>query len=166
MTGLDFPIAGYTLRKAADEDGAFVLKCMEESILMSVPDSEAVLSELWMNDILGVTAIAIDGGMMRSELFVLYDGMNERKGILWIGMSRDQFTCEDTGYLLGLFVDPELRGKGLGKALIGCAEDWCRTKDLTLLTLNVGSANTAVKRIYDGLGFEERSTVMRKRFRR
>jgi len=165
MTELDLSVKGFTLRNAADEDREFALGCMEESILMSVPDHEAVLSDLWMNDILGVTAIAIDGGMMRSELFILCDGKNERKGILWMGMSRDQFTCEDTGYLLGLFVSPELRGKGLGKALIRCAEEWCRVKDLTLLTLNVGSTNSAVKRIYDKLGFEERSTVMRKRFR-
>ena len=165
MTDLRFPIDGYALRNAADDDMAFVMRCMEESILLSVPDDEVMLSELWMNDILSVTSIAIGGDMMRSETFILRDRKNENAGMLWMGMSRDQFTCEDTGYLLGLFVIEELRGKGIGKALIGCAEDWCRTKGLTLLTLNVGSSNAAVKNIYDHLGFEERSTVMRKRFR-
>jgi len=165
MTGLRFPIDGYTLRNAGDDDMAFVMRCMEESILLSVPDNEVILSDLWMNDILSVTSIAIGGDMMRSETFVLFDRENERKGLLWVGMSRDQFTCEDTGYLLGLFVSEELRGRGIGKALIGCAEDWCRSKGLTLLTLNVGSSNAVVKSMYDHLGFEERSTVMRKRFR-
>ena len=160
-----FPIGGYALRNAADEDMAFVMRCMEESILLSVPDDEVMLSELWMNDILSVTSVAIGGDMMRSETFVLFDDENERKGLLWVGISRDQFTCEDTGYLLGLFVSEELRGRGIGKALIGCAEDWCKDKGLTLLTLNVGSSNAAVKSIYGHLGFEERSTVMRRRFR-
>lgn len=165
MTELHFPIDGYALRNAVNDDRAFVMGCMEESILLSVPAGEAIHSGLWMEDILNVTSIAIDGEMMRSEMFILCNGSNERKGILWLGMSRDQFTCEDTGYLLGLFVDAGSRGKGIGKALIECAEDWCRTRSLTLLTLNVGSSNAAVKGIYGHLGFEERSTVMRKRFR-
>jgi len=165
MAGLRFPIDGYTLRNARDDDMAFVMKCMEESILLSVPDDEVILSDLWMSDILSVTSIAIGGDMMRSETFVLFDDKDERRGLLWVGMSRDQFTCEETGYLLGLFVDEGSRGRGIGKALIGCAEDWCRSKGLTLLTLNVGSSNADVKSIYGHLGFVERSTVMRKRFR-
>lgn len=156
---------GYTLRSAGSDDRAFVMRCMEESILLSVPDEEAAHSGLWMNDILDVTGIAIDGDMMRSEMFILDNGKNERAGLLWVGISRDQFTCEDTGYLLGLFVNERLRGKGLGKALIGCAEDWCGSNGLMSLTLNVGSANAAVKNIYAHLGFGERSVVMRKRFR-
>jgi len=165
MTDLRFPMDGYALRNAGNDDRAFVMRCMEESILMSVPDLEAMHSGLWMDDILNVTSIAIDGDMMRSETFVLFDDANERAGILWVGISRDQFTCEDTGYLLGLFVIGELRGRGIGKALIGCAEDWCKKKGLMSMTLNVGASNTSVKGIYDHLGFEERSTVMRKRFR-
>jgi GNAT superfamily N-acetyltransferase len=163
MTELSFPIDGYELGNADDEDRMFALRCMEDSILLSVPNNEAKLSEYWMNDILGVTSIAMDGDMMRSELFVLRNDAGERIGILWMGMSRDQFTCEDTGYLLGLFVNKEMRGKGFGKALMKCAEDWCISKKLTLMTLNVGSSNVSVKSIYDHLGFEERSTVMRKR---
>jgi GNAT superfamily N-acetyltransferase len=165
MTELHFPIGGYRLRNATDNDRMFVMACMRESILLSVPDGEAMHSGLWMDDILNVTAIALDGDMMRSEVFVLDGDDNERKGILWMGISKDQFTCEDTGYLLGLFVNEESRGKGIGKALIGCAEEWCVSNALASLTLNVGSSNSVVKDIYEHLGFEERSTVMRRRFR-
>jgi ribosomal protein S18 acetylase RimI-like enzyme len=165
MTELLFPVNGYALRGAEDDDRAYIMRCMEQSILLSVPDNEIRFSDLWMNDILNVTSIAIDGDMMRSEMFILHDDTNERAGILWMGISSDQFTCEDTGHLLGLFVNAELRKKGIGKALIGCAEEWCKKKSLMSLTLNVGSSNTLVKDIYDHLGFEERSTVMRKRFR-
>ena len=165
MTVPVFPMKGYTLRCAGDDDRPFAMDCMRESILSSVTDVESLHSGLWMDDILDVTSIAIDGKMMRSELFILCDRSNERKGILWIGVSKDQFTCEDTGYLLGLFVNERLRGKGIGKALIGCAEEWCMEKGLMSLTLNVGSSNVSVKSIYGHLGFDERSTVMRKRLR-
>jgi GNAT superfamily N-acetyltransferase len=165
MTGLCFPIGGYVIRGAGNDDRPFVMECMRNSILLSVPDDEARHSGLWMDDILNVTSVAMDGGMMRSEMFILDCAENGRSGILWMGISRDQFTCEDTGYLLGLFVREELRGRGLGKALIGCAEDWCRENGLMSVTLNVGSRNAAVRSLYGRLGFEERSTVMRKRFR-
>ena len=163
MTDLRFPIEGYSLRAAGHDDRAYVMKCMEKSVLLSVPDDEAGLSGLWIDDVLSVTSIAMDSGMMRSEVFILESG-SESRGMLWMGISKDQFTCEETGYLLGLFVDEEIRGHGFGKALIGCAEDWCRMNGLVMMTLNVGSANAA-NGFYRHLGFGERSAVMRKRLR-
>ncbi|MCL2786737.1 MAG: GNAT family N-acetyltransferase [Methanomassiliicoccaceae archaeon] len=165
MTELRFPKDGYELRTAVDEDRPFFLECMRESILLSVDTAERDHSDLWMDDILSVTSIAMEGNMMRSELFILEDPDKERKGVLWMGISRDQFTCEETGYLLELFVSADIRGKGIGKALIGCAEEWCRQHGLLSLTLNVGSVNTAARDIYEHAGFGERSTVLRKRLR-
>jgi len=130
---------------------------------MSVPEHERKVSDLWMDDILSITSIAMDGGMMPSDMMILVKGEGERAGILWMGISKDQFTCEDTGYILGLFVIEELRGKGLGKALIKCAEDWCILNDLPTITLNTGSPNEKAMELYSRLGFKERSTVMRKR---
>jgi GNAT superfamily N-acetyltransferase len=165
MTELSFPAGGYSLRTSADADRPFFVSCMRESILLSVNEKEREHEELWMDDILGVTTIASDGNMMRSELFILEDTLKERKGMLWMGISRDQFTCEETGYLLGVFVIEELRGKGLGKALIKCAEDWCRQKGILSITLNVGSENSFADGIYRRMGFEDRSAVLRKRLR-
>ena len=165
MTAFRFPVKGYGLRDAEERDAGFFMGCVEKSILLSVTGAESEHSELWMGDILDVTSIAADGGMMRSERFILENDQKEMIGILWMGISRDQFTCEETGYLLGLFVCEGHRGRGLGKALMACAEEWCLRHGLLSLTLNVGSANTHAKRFYDGLGFGERSTVMRRRLR-
>ena len=166
MTELRFPVEGYVLRSAEDDDRPFFLDCMEENVLISVPAAEAEHSELWLDDIMYLTFITADGNMMRSEVLILEDDRKERAGIIWVGISRDQFTCEETGYLLGIFVNEDLRGRGIGTALMGCAEDWCRQHGLLSMTLNVGSPNTPAKAFYDRLGFEERSTVMRRRFRR
>ena len=165
MDGLEFLVDGYRLRSASDDDKIFIIDCMRDSIILSVPDYERALSDLWMEDILSVTSIAMDGGMMRSDVLILEDIDGKRTGLLWMGISRDQFTCEETGYLLGLFVIEGSRGKGLGKALIDFAEDWCRKNGLMSLTLNAGSSNVSAKGLYDSLGFNERSTVMRKRLR-
>jgi len=168
MTELRFPASGYRLRNADENDGPFIMECMRENLLLSVPENEAKHSELWMNDILSITAIAMQGELMRSEMYILtagdhVNGMIKDAGILWMGRSRDQFTCEDTGYLLGVFVKEELRGKGIGRALMECAEEWCLKNGLLSMTLNVGSPNADAKKIYDHLGFAERSTVMKKR---
>ena len=170
MTELRFPADGFRLRNADENDEPFIMNCMKGNLLLSVPDNEAKHSELWMNDILSITAIAVHGELMRSEMFILEPagrdnggGTKESAGILWMGMSRDQFTCEDTGYLLGVFLNEELRGKGLGRSLMECAEVWCLKNGLFSMTLNVGSPNTDAKDIYRHLGFSERSTVMKKR---
>ena len=160
-----FPIDGYTLRKADENDMRFVMGCMRDSILLSVTPAESQNSELWINDILDITLITIEEEMMRSEAFILENEDREDAGMLWMGISRDQFTCEGTGYLLGLFVIEELRGRGLGRALVGAAEEWCREKELPSMTLNVGSENTYAKGFYDHLGFGERSAVMCRRLR-
>ena len=165
MTELRFPLKGYALRRAGDGDMRFVTDCIRDSVLSSVPETERKHSGLWIDDILGVTSIAIGGGLMGSEVFVLCDGSEERIGMLWMGTTKDQFTCEETGYLLGIFIIKEFRGKGLGKALMACAEDWCAKNDLLSLTLNVGSVNGDAKRMYEHSGFEPRSVVMRKRLR-
>jgi GNAT superfamily N-acetyltransferase len=83
--------------------------------------------------------------------------------MLWMGITADQFTCEETGYLLGIFVIKEERRKGIGKALIGFAENWCRENGLVSMTLNAGSPNRNAIEAYEKLGFSERSRVMRKR---
>ena len=166
MNDLQFPISGYRLRVAKDDDKKFVMNCMKESVLLSVPNDESRLSDFWVDDILDVTSVAMDSGIMRSEMFILDDIDGERIGIMWIGISRDQFTCEETGYLLGLYVTEGSRRKGLGRALVSCAEDWCRMNNIVSLTLNVGSNNGVAKDVYSRLGFKERSTVLRKRLYR
>ncbi|MCL1905137.1 MAG: GNAT family N-acetyltransferase [Methanomassiliicoccaceae archaeon] len=172
MTELRFPGKGFRLRNADGNDGPFIMNCMKENLLLSVPENEAKHSELWMDDILGITAMAANGELIRSEMFILEPcdrsdrdpgAMKESAGILWMGMSRDQFTCEDTGYLLGVFLEEELRGRGLGRSLMECAEEWCLKNGLFSMTLNVGSPNTDAEEIYRHLGFSERSTVMKKR---
>jgi len=80
-----------------------------------------------------------------------------------MGVSRDQFTCDETGYVLQVYVEERLRRRGLGKALMGSAEEWCRKKGLFSLTLNVGSVNETAKQLYRSAGLSPRTVVMQKR---
>lgn len=152
---------GYILVRAADEDRDYVLECMRDTILQSVPKDEKDLRDLWIDDILQIVSNNMDTGVMENEAFILKSD-DRNAGMLWMGVSKDQFTCEDTGYLLGLFVDEKLRRQGLGKELVKAAERWCGSNCLMSMTLNVGSVNYAALSLYESMGYKCQSTVMRR----
>jgi ribosomal protein S18 acetylase RimI-like enzyme len=48
----------------------------------------------------------------------------------------------------------EAEGSGVGRALMVLAEDWARSRQLPLITLNVFAANARARRLYERAGFE------------
>ncbi|MFA6710757.1 MAG: GNAT family N-acetyltransferase [Candidatus Methanomethylophilaceae archaeon] len=162
MDNLPFNTKGYRLLKAAGDDKPFLLSCVKESILASVSKEEAEMQGLWINDILGITSTNLDSDMMENEAFILTDGNGKNVGILWMGKSKDQFTCDDIGYLLGIFVEKRLRGRGLGRSLLEAAETWCRNKGLMSMTMNVGSANEKAIALYESSGYVPQTMVMKR----
>ena len=161
MDSLPFGVEGYELVRATDEDRDYIIECMMDTIIRSVPKEEKDLRDLWIDDILQIVSDDMDSGKMENEVFKLIsdDGY---AGMLWMGVSKDQFTCDDTGYLLGIFIRKELRRKGLGKELLKSAETWCRSKSLMSMTLNVGAVNNHAIRFYKRAGYSEQSIVMRR----
>ena len=148
--------------EATDEDMDYVMSCIRDSIELSIEEGERNLSDLWISTILSISADSISSRRMRDEVFVLKDSDSNYVGSLWLGVSADQFTCEETGYLLGIFVEPSLRCKGIGAALLDFAERWCRDNGYMHLTLNVGWQNESARRFYESHGYRTRSEVRRK----
>ena len=56
------------------------------------------------------------------------------------------------GYLAELFLLPQARGKGLGRALIEGCEAWARVRGHKLLTVGVLARNPTAIRAYEGAG--------------
>ena len=164
MDSIPFGIEGYSLVRAKEEDRDFIIGCMRDSIVCSVPKDEKDLRDLWIDDILQIVSDDMDSGKMENEVFKLIRG-DENVGMLWMGVSKDQYTCDDTGYLLGIYVREDLRRKGLGKELVRSAETWCRSKFLVSMTLNVGANNVPAMHLYKGSGYSDQSIVMRRMLR-
>ncbi len=152
---------GMALRPADADDLPFISECIGSTLKASVPEEEASLSELWSGTTVAVALDSLSSRKMQDEAFILTDG-TERRGFLWMGISRDQYNAEPVGYVLGIFVVPELRRKGIGSELIGCAESWCRDRDLLTMQLDVGESNKAASSMYESLGYGRRSSVMSK----
>ena len=152
---------GLRLAPAGADDLQYISGCIRESVLRSVTPEEAELSETWIDTTMAVAMDSLCNRRMDDDVFVLLDG-GSAVGMLWMGVSRDQYTCEDTGYLLGIYVDPDLRGRGIGSELLGCAEEWCRDRGLPSMTLDSGCANTAARALYEKHGYSVRSEIMRR----
>ena len=83
-----------------------------------------------------------------------------------MGVSRDQYTAEETGYLLGIYVSEELRGRGIGRELVSAAESWCVDKGLYTMQLDVSPCNEPAYSLYGSSGYTVRSAVMTKTLKR
>ena len=66
------------------------------------------------------------------------------------------------GFLAEIFVSPEARGKGLGRALIAGCEAWARDRGHKLLTIGVLARNPGAIRAYEGSGYAPYAITMRR----
>ncbi|MFA4870109.1 MAG: GNAT family N-acetyltransferase [Pedobacter sp.] len=64
-------------------------------------------------------------------------------------------------YLMDIVVDVEMRGKGVGKALIDRVKTWAKEKEADYLELSVLSKNASAAALYLHEGFEPYSLSMR-----
>jgi ribosomal protein S18 acetylase RimI-like enzyme len=57
------------------------------------------------------------------------------------------------GHVVGMMVHPQMRGRGLGRALVVACIARARDAGLEMLTLTVTSSNQAAVALYEGAGF-------------
>jgi aminoglycoside 6'-N-acetyltransferase I len=59
------------------------------------------------------------------------------------------------GYIEGWYVDEDLRGQGIGKALVDAAEDWARAQGLTEMASDTWLDNDISIQAHLKMGYEE-----------
>jgi RimJ/RimL family protein N-acetyltransferase len=60
--------------------------------------------------------------------------------------------------LFAMWVDPALRGHGLGRRLVEAVVDWARTTERPRVVLSVSETNEVAIRLYERCGFEPTGT--------
>lgn len=66
-------------------------------------------------------------------------------------------------FLEGWYVDPDMRGRGVGRALVHAVEAWARDRGLTELASDALLENEIAHRAHEQVGFEEVERAVRYR---
>ena len=78
-------------------------------------------------------------------------------GFLEAGTRKYAEGCESSpvGYIEGWYVDEDLRGQGIGKALVKAAEEWARSQGLTEMASDTWLDNDVSIQAHLKMGYEE-----------
>ena len=69
------------------------------------------------------------------------------------------------GYIAELYVAEDVRGQGVGRALIAAREDWGRERGLKVMMIGVLVRNPRAHAVYRDAGFADYATLLRKYLR-
>ncbi|MBK8025625.1 MAG: GNAT family N-acetyltransferase [Chloroflexi bacterium] len=69
-----------------------------------------------------------------------------------VDMLSDLFMQETTGFVADIYVRPELRGLGIGRALVESLQDWFRESGVRYYEWHVASENAEGKAFWESLG--------------
>jgi ribosomal protein S18 acetylase RimI-like enzyme len=81
-------------------------------------------------------------------------------GQVWLGEAQDPYSGARRGYIYDLYVKPEMRGQGIGHALLRAAEKASTRRGDIELGLTVAAGNAEAVALYQNAGFAiERLTM-------
>jgi ribosomal protein S18 acetylase RimI-like enzyme len=73
----------------------------------------------------------------------------------WVAMARGSGDADDptSAFVTAVYVLPEWRGQGSGRAVSTAVIDWARERGFDSIRLHVADWNDAARRLYESLGF-------------
>lgn len=106
----------------------------------------------------------IEQMILDSHIEVLVAETNS--GIIGSGYARIEaakpyLNHENYAYLGFMYTDPNHRGKGVNSRIIEALKDWCRSKNIFELRLDVYNENIAAMKAYEKVGFKKYLLNMR-----
>ncbi|HEU4599383.1 MAG TPA: GNAT family N-acetyltransferase [Solirubrobacterales bacterium] len=90
--------------------------------------------------------------LREGEMTVLLAGQGP-DGLALLRFRPSVWTEQKEAYLQELYVVPDLRGQGIGEALMRAVLSTCREHDAAWIELNTGEADIAARALYEKLGF-------------
>ena len=90
------------------------------------------------------------GAASPRELPLVAEGDNEPSGLAWVRLDDEH---DRIGHLHQMWVAPERRGQGVGRALLAAAIAWARGVGAQALVLDVTTGNREATHLYETAGF-------------
>ena len=105
----------------------------------------------------GVEALTENARRMlaEGEMLVLFAGQGP-DGFAGLRFRSSVLTGKPDAYIEDLYVVPDLRGQGIGRALLDAAIDAARAEGATHIELTTSEADTAAIGLYESSGFTNR----------
>jgi aminoglycoside 6'-N-acetyltransferase I len=93
----------------------------------------------------------------KNATFVIERGNGRLGGFIEMGQRNYAEGCDASpvAYIEGWYVDEDLRGRGLGKALMMAGEDWARNQDLREIASDTWLDNETSIQAHFALGYRE-----------
>ena len=99
----------------------------------------------------------------KNHILAVYEDENTKKVIGFIHAQVYESVYSDTGLnILGLAVDPDFRGNGVGKKLIGYIEKYAMDNGISFIRLNSANHRVEAHKFYENIGYT--SDKRQKRF--
>ena len=123
--------------------GMFEIERMMREHLEAVAEIESIsFSDPWSVESLELMLTDRAMGLVATE---------EGRVIGYVGM----MCVLDEGQIINVAVHPDARRRGVGKALMCFAEKYAKERGIDFLSLEVRESNTAARKLYSSLGWNE-----------
>jgi ribosomal protein S18 acetylase RimI-like enzyme len=91
------------------------------------------------------------GASSAHQLPLLGEVDSEPAGLAWVRLNDE--AGENAAHVYQMWVAPNHRRRGVGRALLDAAVDWARSVGASALVLHVTSGNSEAARLYEAAGF-------------
>lgn len=142
---------GYALRRGGWGDRSLLRKFLQLTYQELFPDLQNLSS-------LGETVEGIFSNA--TPLWWIDPPAGEAIACLWLGTAFDQSLGQRYSQIFLLYVVPEHRRLGVGKALLHQAETWAKKRGDRQIGLQVFVDNPKAINLYQNLGYETQSLLM------
>lgn len=150
-------IPGYTLRTGTKSERALLVKFLQQMYQELYPEQDfshlAQTVEQYYSSKTPVWWVEEDSSAAKAPV-----------GCLWLGNAIDQVSGSRHAHIFMLYVAPEHRRRGIGKALVRHAEAWAKQRGDRQIGLQVFVKNQSALNLYRQLGYETQSLWMLKYF--
>ena len=90
----------------------------------------------------------------KNHILAVYEDENTKKVIGFVHAQVYESVYSDTGLnILGLAVDPDFRGNGVGKKLIGYIEKYAMDNGISFIRLNSANHRVEAHKFYENIGY-------------
>ena len=93
------------------------------------------------------------------DVILAYDG-DKAVGYCWTRITYETATDERKGQIFMLGVDPDYRGKAVGKGVLLAGLSYLKSRGLQVAELTVDSRNQAACALYRSVGFKVRASSL------